>query len=97
MKRQWWVRLILALILLLIILWLIDRCPGKRPPDDPQPQEGKIVFVSSQLFNGNFGAGQKVLGHLEADQRCQGLATEASLSGSFKAWVSCDGVSSART
>ena len=89
MKRQWWVRLILALIFLLIILWLIQNCPGKRPPtDDPQPQEGKVVFVSSQLFDGNFGGGQKVLGHLDADQQCQGLAGEAGLSGTFKAWVS---------
>ena len=88
MKRQWWLRLLAALILLLIILWLIENCPGRRPPDEPQPQEGKVVFVSSQLFNGNFGGGQRVLGHLEADQRCQDAATEASLSGSFKAWIS---------
>ena len=47
-----------------------------------------MVFVSSQLFNGNFGAGQRVLGHLEADNRCQDLAGEAGLSGSFKAWIS---------
>ena len=89
MKRQTWVRLILALILLLLIIfWLIENCPGKQPPEEPQPQEGKVVFVSSQLFDGNFGAGQKVLGHVEADQRCQDLAGEAGVSGTFEAWIS---------
>lgn len=52
-----------------------------------QPQ-GKKVFVSSQLFDGNFGSGQRVLGHLEADQSCQDLAQAAGLSGTFKAWIS---------
>ena len=54
----------------------------------PPAPAGKIVFVSSQLFDGNFGGGQKVLGHLQADQRCQDAASAAGLSGSFKAWIS---------
>lgn len=87
MKRSWWILLILILILLLILLWLIENCSGNRP-GDPTPQEGKVVFVSSQLFDGNFGAGQRVLGHLEADNRCQDAAAEAGLSGTFKAWIS---------
>ena len=74
--------------MILIILLLIERCGDKKPDEPPQPEEGKVVFVSSQLFNGNFGGGQRILGHLEADKRCQDLATEAGLAGSFKAWIS---------
>ncbi len=48
-----------------------------------------MVFVSSALFDGNFGNGQdNTLGHLLADVECQTLASNAGLSGTFKAWIS---------
>jgi hypothetical protein len=75
--------LIVVLILILFIFWIIFQ-----PVDEPGEQEGKVVFVSSQLYDGNFGAGQRVLGHLEADNRCQALADGAGLGGTFKAWIS---------
>ncbi len=43
---------------------------------------GKIVFLSSGLYNGNLG------GLAGADTKCQGLATAAGLTGTFKAWLS---------
>ena len=46
------------------------------------------VFVSSQLYDGNFGGGMRVLGYLNADAACQTLATNAGLGGSWKAWLS---------
>jgi hypothetical protein len=49
---------------------------------------GKVVFVSSGVYDGNFGNGQRVEGHLEADQECQSLANAAGLSGTFLAWMS---------
>jgi len=75
--------LIIILILILFILWIISQ-----PVDEPGDQNGKIVFVSSQVYDGNFGAGQRILGHPEADSRCQALAEGAGLSGTFKAWIS---------
>ncbi len=74
---------IIILIILLILWWL-----SQQPDDGGGTAQGKIVFVSSQLYNGNFGNGQRVLGHLNADQKCQDLASAAGLSGSFKAWIS---------
>lgn len=82
-KKSWW-WLILLLLLILIILWLLRSCGG----GSSEPQEGKLVFVSSELYDGNFGGGQRVLGHLAADQRCQELADGAGLAGTFKAWIS---------
>jgi hypothetical protein len=75
--------LIIILILILFILWIIFQ-----PVEEPGEQEGKVVFVSSQLYDGNFGAGQRVLGHLEADNRCQVLADAAGLGGTYRAWIS---------
>lgn len=78
-----WIRILLLILLLLFLLWLLRQCGVISP----QPQ-GKIVFVSSKLFDGNFGAGQKVLGYPMADQQCQTLAQQAGRSGSYKAWIS---------
>jgi hypothetical protein len=41
-----------------------------------------LVFVSSQLYNGNLG------GLAGADSKCQALATRAGLPGVYKAWLS---------
>jgi hypothetical protein len=41
-----------------------------------------LIFVSSISYNGNLG------GLSGADQKCQTLATQAGLSGTFKAWLS---------
>jgi hypothetical protein len=70
-----------------------EACNGIDDDCDGSIDEGgvcaeKVVFLSSQLFDGNFGNGQEVLGHLAADQRCQDLADAASLGGTFKAWIS---------
>src|SRR5258706_449722 len=43
-----WVRILLLILLLLFLLWLLRQCGVIAP----QPQ-GKIVFVSSQLFDGS--------------------------------------------
>lgn len=45
---------------------------------------GKIVFVTSEIYNGNLG------GLSGADSICQGLADTVGLSGTFKAWLSDD-------
>jgi hypothetical protein len=50
----------------------------------------KIVFVSSAMYTGDMG------GLSGADDKCQGLATSAKLSGTFKAWLS-DSTTSAAT
>jgi hypothetical protein len=46
----------------------------------------KVVFVSSAVYDGNLG------GLAGADALCQGLATAASLPGTFKAYLSTDTV-----
>ena len=46
------------------------------------PCTHKIVFVSSNTYNGNLG------GLTGADAKCQTLANNAGLSGTFKAWLS---------
>jgi hypothetical protein len=43
---------------------------------------GRVVFVSSALYDGNLG------GLSGADSKCQGLASAAGLSGTYKAWLS---------
>jgi hypothetical protein len=48
----------------------------------PDASVHQIVFVSSTLFDGNLG------GLAGADAKCQALATAASLSGAYKAWLS---------
>jgi hypothetical protein len=70
-----------------------EACNGVDDDCDGATDEGgvcaeKVVFLSSQLFDGNFGNGQPGSGHLAADQRCQDLADAASLPGTFKAWIS---------
>jgi hypothetical protein len=47
----------------------------------PSPPR-KIVFVSSQAYNGNLG------GLAGADSKCQALANAAGLKGVFQAWLS---------
>jgi Putative metal-binding motif len=51
-------------------------------PDTPDEQPGKIIFITSQTFNGNLG------GLAGADAKCQQLADAAGLGGTFKAWLS---------
>jgi hypothetical protein len=63
-----------------------NDCDGST--DEGGVCAGKIVFVSSGVYDGNFGAGLRVEGHLEADQVCQDLAAAAGLSGTFMAWMS---------
>jgi hypothetical protein len=63
-----------------------DDCDGAT--DEGGVCAPKRVFVSSQLYDGNFGGGQRVLGYLNADAVCQVLAGNAGLGGSFKAWLS---------
>jgi hypothetical protein len=84
-KRSLPLWIVLLILLILILLWLIQHCGDGG--NQPTP-EGKVVFVTSGVFDGNFGAGQRTLGHLAADQRCQEAARSAGLSGVFKAWIS---------
>ncbi len=49
------------------------KCPSPTP---------KTVFVTSKMYAANFG------GAFSADTLCQALANDASLDGTFKAWVS---------
>jgi len=71
-----------------------ETCNGIDDDCDGSTDEGGIctakkVFVSSVLFDGNFGNGQdNTLGHLLADVECQTLASNAGLAGSYKAWIS---------
>jgi collagen triple helix repeat protein len=58
---------------------------GDAPPFCP-PQQ-KVVFLSSQSYNGNLG------GLVGADAKCQALAVSAGLKGEFKAWLSSDDMS----
>ena len=49
-----WIRILLLILLVLFLLWILRQCGVISP----QPQaQGKIVFVSSQLFDGNFVPG----------------------------------------
>jgi hypothetical protein len=80
--RLWFLALLLLLVLLLLLL--LSRCRE----EDGRPEEAKVVFVSGRLYDGNFGSGQRVLGHLEADLECQELAQAAGLAGVFRAWIS---------
>ena len=54
-----------------------------KPPPPPPPS--KIVFVTSEVYNGNLG------GVSGADWRCQQLAQRANLPGTYKAWISGPG------
>ena len=84
-QYSWWIRILLLILLILFLLWLLRQCGVVSP----QPQaQGKTVFVTSQLFDGNFGGGQKIVGHPMADQRCQTAAQQAGRSGTYKAWIS---------
>jgi hypothetical protein len=82
-SRFSWIWILLLILLVLFLLWILQQCGVISPQ-----AQGKKVFVSSQLFDGNFGAGQRVVGHPMADQRCQAMAQQAGLSGSYKAWIS---------
>ena len=53
-----------------------DGCPGDCGGNV------RYVFVTSQMFNGNFG------GLLGADAQCQALAVAAGLPGTYMAWMS---------
>ena len=86
MKRRGCWAIVLLILLILLLLWLLRHCRGNG--GDGGSDTGKLVFVSSQRYDGNFGGGQRVLGHLEADARCQDLAEAANLGGTFKAWIS---------
>ena len=50
--------------------------------------DGKLVFISSETFNGGFG------GVTGADSECQSMADAAGHSGTFKAWLSGSSTSS---
>lgn len=53
-----------------------------RGPDEAWPQGAKIVFATSQTFTGDLG------GVDGGDMKCQALARDAGLSGSFLAFLS---------
>ena len=75
--------LLAALILLLLLLLLIARCRACRPsPGDGGEEPSKVVFATSETFNGNLG------NFAGADAKCQSAASNAGLSGTFKAWIS---------
>jgi len=84
-KKSLWLWILLLILLILLLLWLLEHCGGGG---GQTREEGRVVFVTNASFDGNFGGGQRVLGHLVADQRCQGAASAAGLAGSFKAWIS---------
>jgi hypothetical protein len=48
--------------------------------------DAKLVFVTSQVYDGNLG------GLMGADAKCQALAAAADLEGNYKAWVSTNQV-----
>jgi hypothetical protein len=54
---------------------------GDEPTVSP-PKEGKTVFVTSQIFDGDLG------GLAGADEKCNQAAAAAGLKGTFKAWLS---------
>jgi hypothetical protein len=54
---------------------------GPDAPVETGPTE-RMVFVSSALYDGNLG------GLSGADAKCQALATNAGLAGTYKAWLS---------
>lgn len=70
-----------------------EVCDGVDNDCDGAVDEGgvcaaKVIFVSSGIYDGNFGNGQRVRGYLNANQVCQNLAGNAGLGGTFKAWLS---------
>ena len=75
--------LIAALIVLLLLLLLIARCRACKPPGGGgDEQTGKVVFATSETFDGDLG------NFSGADAKCQSAASSAGLSGTFKAWIS---------
>jgi len=56
--------------------------PGPATADDGKNSQGKTVFVTSQIYNGDLGGLQG------ADQKCQALAKAAHLKGTYLAWLS---------
>lgn len=85
--------------LILALATLLTACgqPPGSPDDTPTPSsfDGKIVFVTSQTFNGDlqaaFGMSTGILG---ADSACQSAAADGGFGGTFVAWMS-DGYSDA--
>lgn len=69
----------LLLFLILLILVLLGLLPW---PGGSTPANGKTVFVTSTTTTGNLS------GLAGADAVCQGLAAEAGIAGTFKAWIS---------
>ncbi len=69
--------IILIILLILILLWL-RYC---RPAPGDNGGDTRVVFATSDTFNGNLG------NFSGADAKCQAAAQEAGLSGTFKAWI----------
>jgi len=63
--------------------------PTESPTPQPTPNDPLLkVFVSSETYQGDLG------GIVGADLKCQALASDAGLPGTFKAWISnSDGTS----
>ena len=57
-------------------------CDSDFCDDNTCTYPAKLVFVSSELYNGDMG------GLAGADARCQGLADAAGLPGTYRAWLS---------
>ncbi len=73
---------ILILIILLILLFLLLRtCRRTSGEDNGNNADARVVFATSQTFNGNLG------NFSGADAKCQTAAQNAGLSGTFKAWI----------
>jgi hypothetical protein len=82
-------------LILSSILWTACGGDSSDAPSDASPPEvngdmgacadcEKTVFVTSERFAANFGAG----GLASADAKCQTAAQTAGLSGTFRAWLS---------
>ena len=72
---------ILLLIILLILILLFLRYCQPDPEDSGNNADSRVVFATSQSFNGNLG------NFSGADAKCQAAAQSAALSGTYKAWI----------
>lgn len=59
----------------------LSACEVSPPATLAPEREGRLVFLSSELFDGDFG------GALGADLECQRLADAAGLGGTYMAWL----------